>query len=125
MASWHGGYCCADYSECDGGMMAGTMETTEFRKVPARRHSRLSAETWLDLRSWAAAMFGVFGLMLTVYGAFFVTEADLAKAAGINLDLWTGIGMLVAAAGFLVWLLARPPEIEHGVHVVEGAPGAL
>ena len=90
----------------------------------AQRHSRLSAETWLDLRSWAAAMFGVFGLMLTVYGACFVTEADLAKAAGINLDLWTGLGMLAVAAGFLAWLMARPPEVEGSTHVVEGAPDA-
>lgn len=96
----------------------------EKKGAPAHRHPRMSAETWLDLRSWAAAMFAVFGAMLTVYGAFFVTEADLAKAAGINLDLWTGLGMLFAALCFFLWLMARPPEIEHGVHVVEGAPDA-
>lgn len=106
-------------------------KTTEAKTQPVQgknqqtqRHPRNSAETWLDLRSWAAAMFGVFGLMLATYGAFFVTDADLAKGAGINLDLWTGIGMLVVAVGFLAWLLTRPPEIEHDIHVVEGAPDA-
>ncbi len=81
------------------------------------RHPRRSVATALDLRAWIAAMFATFGLMLACYGAFFVTEADLAKAGGLNLDLWTGVGMLVAAAAFFMWLMARPPEAEESTLV--------
>ncbi len=37
------------------------------------------------------------------------------KAAGININLWTGIGILVFAALMLVWAFARPvmPEPEE------------
>ena len=66
----------------------------------------------LDLRAWVAAMFFVFGMMLAGYGVFFADAEDLAKAKGTNLDLWTGVGMIVFAVSFAVWLLARPPEFE-------------
>lgn len=56
-----------------------------------------STELALDLRTWIAAMFATFGTMLAVYGAFFATPEDLAKGAGINLNLWTGVGLLVVA----------------------------
>jgi hypothetical protein len=39
------------------------------------------------------------------------------KAAGINIDLWTGIGILIFAGLMIFWALARPvapepPEIR-------------
>ena len=36
------------------------------------------------------------------------------KAAGVNVNLWTGLGMLVAGVPMIVWALARPvmPEPE-------------
>lgn len=55
-----------------------------------------------------AALFGVFGLILTVLGLLGTGEEDLAKAGGIAVNLWTGIGMLVLAAVFVTWLRLRP-----------------
>lgn len=81
----------------------------ENKKI--ERYPRTSLATFLDLRAWIAGMFIIFGLMLTVYGLFFVTEQDLAKAAGINLNLWTGLGMIAFAACFAAWLFIRPPEV--------------
>ena len=34
------------------------------------------------------------------------------KAAGINIDLWTGLGMLVFAALMLLWAFGRPTVPE-------------
>lgn len=34
------------------------------------------------------------------------------KAAGINVDLWAGLGMLVFAALMLTWAFSRPVEPE-------------
>ncbi|MCI1676195.1 MAG: hypothetical protein LKJ57_05295 [Ancrocorticia sp.] len=65
-----------------------------------------------DLRAWIAAMFATFGVMLSVYGGFFATAEDLAKGGGINLTLWTGIGMLAVAAAFAVWFFARPQNVS-------------
>jgi hypothetical protein len=34
------------------------------------------------------------------------------KAAGINIDLWTGLGLIVFAAVMLAWALLRPVQPE-------------
>ncbi len=81
-----------------------------------------STELALDLRTWIAAMFATFGTMLTVYGAFFATADDLAKGAGINLNLWTGVGLIVVALLFTVWLLAKPSAVNETS--VQGSAGS-
>jgi xanthine/uracil/vitamin C permease (AzgA family) len=37
------------------------------------------------------------------------------KAAGINVNLWTGLGMLVVGALMIAWALARPvvPDVPE------------
>jgi drug/metabolite transporter (DMT)-like permease len=62
-----------------------------------------AASQLFDLRTVIAVLFGVYGIVLTVMG-----EAELAKAGGININLWSGIGMILAAAFFLVWVRLRP-----------------
>ncbi|HEX2131561.1 MAG TPA: hypothetical protein VHH15_08360 [Actinophytocola sp.] len=61
-----------------------------------------------DLRTVIAVLFGVYGIVLTVKGAFFEDRAQLEKAAGIDINLWSGIAMLVVAALFLLWARLRP-----------------
>jgi len=45
------------------------------------------------------------GLFVLGIGA---SDADVEKAAGVNINLWTGLAMLVVGAIFLAWALARP-----------------
>lgn len=66
-----------------------------------------------DLRSAIAALFTVFGLIVTVTGLF-ADPVDLAKAQGINASLWTGVGMLMLAAVFWAWLFLVPPDVPTG-----------
>lgn len=66
-----------------------------------------AASQLFDLRTVIAVLFGVYGIVLTVMGLF-TGEAELAKAGGININLWSGIGMILAAAFFLVWVRLRP-----------------
>jgi hypothetical protein len=67
-----------------------------------------AASQLFDLRTVIAVLFGVYGIVLTLMGLFAEDEAGLAKAGGININLWSGIGMIVAAAFFLVWVRLRP-----------------
>jgi hypothetical protein len=67
-----------------------------------------AASQLFDLRTVIAVLFGVYGIVLTVQGAFFEDEAQLTKAAGIELNLWSGITMLVVAALFVLWVRLRP-----------------
>jgi hypothetical protein len=40
------------------------------------------------------------------------SHAVKTKAAGINVDLWTGVGMLAFAALMLLWAFTRPVRPE-------------
>jgi drug/metabolite transporter (DMT)-like permease len=61
-----------------------------------------------DLRTVIAVLFGVYGVVLTLRGAFATNSAELAKAGGININLWSGIAMLVLAGLFVAWVVLRP-----------------
>jgi len=67
--------------------------------------------TLFDLRTVIAVLFGIYGAVLTVLGLLGSSPEQLAKAGGINLNLWTGIGMLVVAGLFVLWLVLRPSTV--------------
>ncbi|WP_232662371.1 hypothetical protein [Pseudonocardia sp. TRM90224] len=68
-----------------------------------------SAAALFDLRTVIALLFGVYGIVLTLLGLFDNDPRQLEKSAGIDMNLWTGIGMLVIAVVFLAWVRLRPP----------------
>lgn len=61
----------------------------------------------LDIRRIIGLLLGIYGVILFVLGLG-ASDADIEKAAGINVNLWAGLGMLVASAVFIAWALARP-----------------
>lgn len=67
----------------------------------------MQAANTLDLRRIIGGMFVVYGLLLTVLGIF-DSDAEVEKAAGVRINLWAGLGMLVVAAIFIAWALWRP-----------------
>ena len=64
-----------------------------------------------DIRRLIGAVFLLYGLVLTALGVFGSSHVK-NKAAGLNIDLWAGIGMLVFAGLMLAWALWRPVEPE-------------
>jgi hypothetical protein len=71
-------------------------------EVPQSAAARL-----FDLRVLIGGLFLVYGVMLTVAG-FFTSARELAKASGININFWMGIGMLIIAVFFLTWWRLSP-----------------
>ena len=65
------------------------------------------AATLFDVRRFIGGLFVLYGLILFVLGIG-ASDADVDKAAGVNINLWTGLAMLVVGAIFLAWALARP-----------------
>ena len=67
-----------------------------------------------DIRRLIGGLFVVYALILIALGVF-GSHAVKTKAAGINVDLWTGLGMLVFGALMIFWALSRPtaPESEE------------
>ena len=48
-----------------------------------------------------------YGLLLTILGLF-ASDADIDKAAGVNINLWAGLGMLAFGLLMSPWALLRP-----------------
>jgi hypothetical protein len=64
-----------------------------------------------DVRLVIALLIGAYGVVLVVLGLGFTSDAEIAKAAGVNINLWAGIGMVLAAAAFAVWARVRPLRV--------------
>jgi xanthine/uracil/vitamin C permease (AzgA family) len=62
-----------------------------------------------DLRRIIGGVFLVYGVILTVVGIIGSDEIK-NKASGINVNLWTGLAMLVVGAMMVAWALMRPVE---------------
>ncbi len=69
-----------------------------------------AASKLFDLRVLIGGLFTLYGVLLTIYG-FFTSEAEIQKAANINMNLWLGIGLLVVGLLFLLWVRLSP--LQH------------
>jgi hypothetical protein len=68
---------------------------------------RTAAARLFDVRRVIGGLFIVYGLIVTTVGIF-DQPADLEKAEGVRINLWTGLGMLALGAVFLLWQWWRP-----------------
>lgn len=70
-----------------------------------------AAAKLFDLRVMIGALFTFYGVVLMVAG-FLASAAQKKKAAGININLWQGVGMLILGLLFLLWWKARPLVVD-------------
>ena len=66
----------------------------------------------IDIKIPIGLMFTILGLLLTVYG--FITRLDTSlytRSLGINVNLWSGLGMLILGVVMLVLAIkSRKPK---------------
>ena len=74
-----------------------------------------------DLRRIIGGLFVLYGLLLFVLGLF-DSQEEIDKAAGVNINLWAGLGMLAFGLLMLVWAFARPLSEEIGSEHAGGEP---
>jgi hypothetical protein len=60
-----------------------------------------------DVRRLIGGLFCLYGVILLALGIF-GSHTIKNKADGINIDLWTGLGMLVFGVLMIFWALSRP-----------------
>jgi hypothetical protein len=69
--------------------------------------TRKRAARLFDIRRIIGGLFVVYGLILTVAGLL-DGPAEVNKAEGVRINLWTGLAMIVIGAVFLLWERLRP-----------------
>jgi len=79
----------------------------EAEEAERAAHRDRRAANLFDVRRMIGGLFAIYGVILTILGIG-ASDADIQKAAGININLWTGLAMLLVAALFLFWAFARP-----------------
>jgi uncharacterized membrane protein len=66
-----------------------------------------------DIRTFIAALMGIYGVILTLTGIFGEDETtDGSKTAG-NVNLWVGLILIVFAALMQGWALWRPTVVDE------------
>ena len=81
-------------------------EISDEEEVKAAR-----AANRFDIRRLIGGVFTVYGVILVALGIF-GSHTVKNKANGSNVDLWTGLAMLVFAALMIFWALSRPTAPE-------------
>jgi uncharacterized membrane protein len=80
-----------------------------------------------DVRSIVGALMFLYGVILLL-ASFATSDADKAKADGVNANLWVGLVLLVFGALMVVWAVTRPivvdeEQLEADKRAVEEAAG--
>src|SRR4051795_1880738 len=78
----------------------------------AELESGSAARNLFDLRTIIGGVFTAYGVYLTIYGIL-DGPAAIRKAAGVRINLWTGLGMLALGVSFLLWVKLRPLKVEE------------
>jgi hypothetical protein len=65
-----------------------------------------------DVRTIVGALMSLYGVIL-ILASFGTSEADKAKADGVNANLWVGLGLLLFGIIMAVWAVTRPIVIDE------------
>ncbi|KUJ66149.1 hypothetical protein ACZ90_40605 [Streptomyces albus subsp. albus] len=77
------------------------------QQVEELERESATAARLFDVRRVIGGLFVIYGVIVTIAGIN-ASDADLKKAQDININLWTGIGMLALGIFFLAWVWLRP-----------------
>jgi len=79
---------------------------TDLEETQAVRHANR-----FDIRRLIGGLFLLYGVILLVLGIVGSSQVK-NKAAGVNINLWTGIALILFALFMIGWALLRPVEPE-------------
>ncbi|MGP4046497.1 hypothetical protein [Streptomyces sp. 2A115] len=82
-------------------------ERDVHREVTELQGKSATAARLFDIRRIIGGLFAIYGIIVTIAGIT-ASDADLDKAEGVNINLWTGLAMLALGLSFLTWLRLRP-----------------
>lgn len=81
------------------------IEQSESADMDAKRAAR--AANLFDVWRLIGGLFVIYGVILVILGLG-ASDESIAKSADMNVNLWSGLGMLVFGVLFLAWAFMRP-----------------
>jgi len=98
------------------------IDKTEQAEADADAERAAKAARLFDIRRLIGGLFLIYGVILTVLGLG-ESDASIAKSAGINVNLYAGVGMLIMSFCFIAWALWRPLGEEESEPAGGGSGG--
>ncbi|HEX4700330.1 MAG TPA: hypothetical protein VH857_13355 [Actinomycetes bacterium] len=92
------------------------------REIEETDEARSSAARLFDIRRVIGGLFTLYGVLVLVAGIVDGSAAS-KKAAGIDINLWTGMAMLAFGLLMLLWLVLRPSPPVPVQHDDDGRAG--
>ncbi|MET8082321.1 hypothetical protein [Streptomyces sp. NPDC005303] len=92
----------------------GYSEHDVQREVSELQAKSATAARIFDLRRIIGGLFVLYGIIVTIAGIN-PSDSSLDKSEGVNINLWTGLGMLILGVFFLIWQKLKPvapPQVE-------------
>jgi len=80
-------------------------------EIERTEEAKSSAAGLFDLRRIIGGLFTLYGVLVLGAGLFDGSNAK-EKASGIDINIWTGLGMLVLGLGMLAWMALRPVDVR-------------
>jgi hypothetical protein len=77
---------------------------SDEKNAPSSKITKL-----FDIRLVVGGLLLLYGVILTIKGLF-DSDREIRKGAGLQLNLWTGIGLIVVGLLMLTWMRLRPLE---------------
>jgi hypothetical protein len=80
-------------------------------EIERTEEARSSAASLFDLRRIIGGLFQLYGVLVLGAGLFDGSHAK-EKARGLDINIWTGLGMLLLGLGMLAWMRLRPVDVR-------------
>jgi hypothetical protein len=80
-------------------------------EIERTEEAKSSAASLFDLRRIIGGLFTLYGVLVLSAGLFDGSDAK-EKASGIDINVWTGLGMLLLGLGMLAWMALRPVDFR-------------
>jgi len=85
-------------------------DASRDEEIEQTRHAESSAARLFDVRWVIGGLFTLYGLLVLIAGIVDGSDAS-DKAAGIDINIWTGIGMLALGLLMLLWMRLSPTPV--------------
>jgi len=91
-------------------------------EIERTEEAKSSAASLFDIRRIIGGLFTLYGVLVLGAGLFDGSDAK-EKASGIDINIWTGLGMLLLGLGMLAWMALRPVDVRAVQDEMDGADG--